>query len=252
MPQASDETTIPTELVEMLLKARSVVVLTGSGVSAESGVPTFRDAQTGLWANYNPHDLATPAAFQHNPRLVWEWYAWRRQLISRAVPNPAHTALVDLERLVENFQLITQNIDSLHQKAGSRAVLELHGNINRAKCTRDGQTFSPWNETEAFPLYCPSCDGLLRPDVVWFGEALPRETMANALLATEACDLFFSIGTSAVVQPAASLSDYAGWAGAKIIEINPNSTPLTPFADFVLRGPAGSIIALLISSTFYK
>src|SRR5215469_12429556 len=158
--------TISGALIQRLTTARSVTVLTGAGVSAESGVPTFRDAQTGLWAKYNPEDLATPRAFRSNPRLVWEWYTWRRTLVAGAKPNPAHFALVELERLVPEFHLITQNVDGLHQQAGSQKVIELHGNITRTKCFDEGTIVSKWAETGEVPPKCPDCGGLLRPDVV--------------------------------------------------------------------------------------
>lgn len=172
--------TIPGTLIQRLAGARSVTVLTGAGVSAESGVPTFRDAQTGLWAKYNPEDLATPRAFRSNPRLVWEWYAWRRKLVAEAKPNPAHFALVELERQVPEFHLVTQNVDGLHQRAGSQRVIELHGNITRTKCFDEGTIISKWTETGDVPPKCPDCGGLLRPDVVWFEEPLPEEEISLA------------------------------------------------------------------------
>src|SRR5262245_24556036 len=159
---------ISAELVQLLAKAKYVTALTGAGVSAESGVPTFRDAQTGLWAKYRPEDLATPDAFRRNPRLVWEWYAWRRQLVAGANPNPAHLALADMEKLFSKFHLITQNVDGLHQRAGSTGVIELHGNIARTKCFEEGTIVSSWPDTDEVPPKCPNCGGPLRPDVVWF------------------------------------------------------------------------------------
>ena len=252
MPTLTADPRIPSELVALLSSAENVAFLTGSGISAESGVPTFRDAQTGLWAQYDPHDLATPEAFERNPRLVWQWYEWRRVLIAEAIPNPAHTALVELERLIDHFRLISQNVDGLHQKAGSESIIELHGNILRTKCYQDGQIIEKWDDDDRLPPHCPNCDGLLRPDVVWFGEVLPHEALSAALLASQNCDLFFSVGTSSVVQPAASLADQARLSGAMIVEINLAPTPLTPFADFVLRGPAGEIIPKLVDSTFHK
>jgi len=252
MPTTTGNIFIPSELVELLSSAENVSVLTGSGISAESGVPTFRDAQTGLWAQYNPHDLATPEAFERNPSLVWQWYEWRRRLIAAAIPNPAHHALVELEQFIRHFQLITQNVDGLHQKAGSETVIELHGNILRTKCYEDGQIVERWDDDDQVPPHCPSCNGLLRPDVVWFGEALPHEALNTALMAARSCELFFSVGTSSVVNPAASLADHARQIGAVIVEINTAPTPLTPYADFVLSGPAGQILPMLIDSTFYK
>jgi NAD-dependent deacetylase len=252
MPTTTVSPLIPSELVDLLSSAEKVAFLTGSGISAESGVPTFRDAQTGLWAQYNPQELATPEAFARNPRLVWQWYEWRRQLIADALPNPAHTALVELEQLIPHFRLISQNVDGLHQKAGSESIIELHGNILRTKCYEDGEIIEKWGDDDRLPPHCPTCDGLLRPDVVWFGEALPYEALSAALVASQNCDLFFSAGTSSVVQPAASLADQARQSGAMIIEINLAPTPLTPFADFVLSGPAGQILSMLVDSTFHK
>src|SRR5574341_154130 len=196
---------IPPVLIESLRAARHVAVLTGSGISAESGVPTFRDAQTGLWAKYRPEELATPEAFRRNPRLVWEWYEWRRGLVAKAAPNPGHLALAELERRVPRLTLVTQNVDGLHQQAGSRGVIELHGNLQRTKCFEENVVVEAWPITGAAPPRCPRCGGLLRPDVVWFGEALPQPALAAAVEAAQACDLFFAIGTSALVQPAASL-----------------------------------------------
>ena len=166
--------TIPAELLQRLAAAKSVTVLTGAGVSAESGVPTFRDAQTGLWAKFSPEELATPRAFRRNPRLVWEWYEWRRKLVAGAKPNPAHLALAEMENLFLRFHLITQNVDGLHQRAGSRNVIELHGNITRTKCSEEGTIVSSWKDTGDVPPKCPACGGLLRPDVVWFEEPMPE------------------------------------------------------------------------------
>src|SRR5579862_864700 len=227
---------IPIELLQRLNAARSVVVLTGAGVSAESGVPTFRDARTGLWAKYDPEDLATPRAFLSNPRLVWEWYAWRRKLVAEAKPNPAHFALVELEQRVPEFHLITQNVDGLHQRAGSQKVIELHGNITRTKCFDEGTIISQWAETGDIPPKCPDCGGLLRPDVVWFEEPLPAAEISVSQEASRSCDVFLSIGTSTVVYPAAALPFEALRSGATVVEINPEPTPLTDKADFVFSG----------------
>jgi NAD-dependent deacetylase len=187
--------------------------LTGAGISAESGIPTFRDAQSGLWARYRPEDLATPEAFERDPKLVWEWYAWRRERVKNVAPNPGHLALVELERRTGDFTLITQNVDNLHQRAGSRRIIELHGNITRVKCFERGHAVSEWGA--GTPPRCPQCDGRLRPDVVWFGENLPDGVFEQALAAAEACDVFLSIGTSALVYPAASLPmaalERGGW-----------------------------------------
>jgi NAD-dependent deacetylase len=239
--------TFPPELLACLAAARRVAVLTGAGVSAESGVPTFRDAQTGLWAKYRPEDLATPRAFRLNPRLVWEWYAWRRELVAQAKPNPAHLALAELAALVPEFSLITQNVDGLHQRAGSSDVIELHGNITRSKCFNEDKVIDTWEDTNEIPPRCPDCGGPLRPDVVWFEEALPEQALDRAICASEACEVFLSIGTSALVQPAASLPLRAARQGT-LVEINPQPTPLTREATFVLTGPAGGVLPELLTA----
>lgn len=239
---------IPAALIERLVSARNVTVLTGAGVSAESGVPTFRDAQTGLWAKYKPEDLATPTAFRSNPRLVWEWYAWRRKLAAEAKPNPAHFALVELAQLAPEFHLITQNVDALHQRAGSAKVIELHGNITRTKCFDEGTIVSKWADTGEVPPKCPHCGGLLRPDVVWFAEPLPETEISLAQQASRSCDVFLSIGTSTVVYPAAALPFVALKSGATVVEINPQPTPLTDKAQFVLSGAAGVVLPELMAS----
>ncbi len=241
---------VPPKLVDCLRSARHVAVLTGAGVSAESGVPTFRDAQTGLWAKYEPGELATPQAFQRNPRLVWEWYAWRRQLVGEAQPNSGHRALADMERHVPQFTLITQNVDGLHQQTGSKNVIELHGNIRRTICFEDGKLVESWPETEDVPPHCPRCGGLLRPDVVWFGEGLPQQALSTAFEAAESCDLFLSIGTSALVQPAASLPVIALQKGAVAVEINPNPTPLTSHVTYALSGPSGQLLPRLVEAAW--
>lgn len=237
---------IPEELVRMLGTAERVAVLTGAGISAESGIPTFREAQTGLWAKYDPQELATPQAFQRNPRLVWEWYAWRRELVGGAEPNKGHIALAEMERKILQFTLITQNVDGLHQIAGSQNVLELHGNIRRTKCSREGVAVETWEESGEAPPRCPDCGSYLRPDVVWFGEGLPEEILLQANQVAQASHVFFSIGTSAVVYPAAALPMQARRNGAVIVEVNPVETPLTPDADFVLRAAAGEALPALV------
>src|SRR3712207_5027999 len=217
---------IPDDLLEALRTSERVVVLTGAGVSAESGVPTFREAQTGLWQQYDPRELATPQAFARNPRLVWEWYEWRRSLIEKAKPNRAHYALVDLEQHVPRFLLITQNIDGFHWMAGSRDMVELHGNIARTKCFDEGVPVDSWEETGEVPPRCPHCGGDLRPDVVWFGEGIPAHALHKALEATQECDVFLCVGTSAMVEPAASLPLIAKRHQARVAEINPQQTAL--------------------------
>jgi NAD-dependent deacetylase len=240
--------TIPAELIQKLVAAKSVTVLTGAGVSAESGVPTFRDAQTGLWAKYSPEELATPRAFRRNPRLVWEWYESRRKLVADAKPNPAHLALAAMEKFFPQFHLITQNVDGLHQRAGSRNVIELHGNITRTKCFDEGTIVSIWKDTGDVPPKCPNCGGLLRPDVVWFEEPMPEAEMELAATASTTCDVFFSIGTSTVVYPAAALPSEALASGATVVEINPQPTPFTAQAHFAFAGAAGVVLPELVKA----
>ena len=242
-----DNLEIPKPLLDKIRQAQHVAVLTGAGISAESGVPTFREAQTGLWAQYSPQELATPQAFQRNPKLVWEWYAWRRKLVNQAEPNLGHLALVELAALVPNLTLITQNVDGLHQRAGSKDVLTLHGNIMETKCFDQHHVVASWPDSDTLPPHCPICHSLLRPNVVWFGESLPAEALDTAVQAAKSCDLFLSVGTSALVHPAASLPLMALENGAATVEINPQTTPLTRWMDFVLSGTAGSILPQLIN-----
>lgn len=240
------------DLLSACRAARHLAVLTGAGVSAESGIPTFREAQTGLWAQYRPQDLATREAFQRNPQLVWNWYAWRRQLVARARPNPGHYALAALQKRVPQLTLVTQNVDGLHQQAGSTGVLELHGNLSRVKCFDEDTVVEQWAETDSVPPLCPYCGGFLRPDVVWFGEMLPVAALEAAGRAAAACDLFFSIGTSGLVEPAASLARIAAQQGAPVVEINPTETPLTSLATFVLIGPSGEVLPGLVAAVWGK
>ncbi|MBN1659782.1 MAG: NAD-dependent deacylase [Anaerolineae bacterium] len=229
----------------------SVAVLTGAGVSAESGVPTFR-GEGGLWRNYRAEELATPQAFRRDPALVWAWYNWRRGLIAPCQPNPAHETLAEMERYFDDFTLITQNVDGLHALAGSRHVLELHGNIWRLRCTRGCR--APWEERAAdlpdIPPHCPDCGALARPDVVWFGESLPADALEAAWAAARRAQLFLVAGTSAIVQPAASLPLAALEAGAYVVEINPEPTPLSAHVQESIRGPAGEALPAWWCLTF--
>ncbi|SRR6266487_1601350 len=236
----------PTDLIQHLQDAKRIVALTGAGVSQESGLRTFRDAQTGLWAQYKPEELASPEAFRRDPKLIWDWYAWRREAVKAVRPNPGHYALAKMEKRVPGFTLITQNVDGLHRMAGNQNVLELHGNIQRVRCA-DCYTFTEiWgDDNESVPL-CKECGGLLRPDVVWFGEALPRDQLEAAVEAARSCDVFFSIGTSGVVRPAASLAFAAHNRGAVVVEINAEPTPLTSKADYFLQGKSGEILPSLV------
>jgi len=241
-------------LVSALREARSVVVLTGAGVSAESGIPTFRDAMDGLWAKFDPHDLASPEGFARDPETVTRWYDWRREKCGAAKPNAAHLALARLENHFaaeeRAFTLLTQNVDRLHQAAGSRNVVELHGTIWVWRCTRCGiereERGGPFTD---HPPRC-ACGGARRPSVVWFGEMLPEDAMQTAGDALEACDMFFSIGTSAVVEPAASFIHHARRHGAKTVEINRERTPITPVVDWSLPGKAGEILPEVVRRTF--
>jgi NAD-dependent deacetylase len=229
-----------------LLEARSVAVLTGAGVSAESGVPTFRDAN-GLWNQYRVQDLATPSAFARDPKLVWDWYNWRRSVLSEVKPNPGHYALAELEKRIPAFTLITQNVDGLHELAGSQNVLRLHGSVWSVRCLACGnEAIDKRIPIPEIPPHC-DCGGLLRPAVVWFGEPLPPKIWKAAEAAARSADLFLVIGTSAVVYPAASLAQLAKSSGARVVEINVAETPLTSEIDQFLQGPSGELLPQLIA-----
>ena len=232
-------------LEQKLLTAKKVVILSGAGVSSESGISTFRD-KDGLWEKFKPEDLATPSAFQRNPQLVWEWYAYRRKKIQSVKPNPAHVAIAKMEKMFPEFLLVTQNIDNLHQKAGSRKLVELHGNINRNKCfTCEKISSDSKSDSKTVPPLCP-CGGYLRPDVVWFGELLPEKALEPAQRASIEAELFFSVGTSALVYPAASLPFLAKEAGAFVVEINTGETEISPAVDELLLGKAGEILPVIV------
>lgn len=239
---------IPAPLVERLAAARHVAVLTGAGVSAESGVPTFREAQSGLWRRFRPEELATAAAFRKDPRTVWSWYEWRRELVGRAMPNPGHLALVELARRVPEFTLVTQNVDGLHQKAGSSPVIEFHGNLFENRCLDCGLAAPPVAVPCPAPPDCVRCGGLLRPAVVWFGEAIPVGPLRDALAAAGDCDLFLAVGTSAMVHPAAGLAQCAQQSGAVVVEVNPEPTELSPLAAYVLRARSGEALPALVAA----
>ena len=228
-----------------LQAAQNVAVLTGAGISVESGVPTFRGAG-GHWKQYRPEELATPQAFARNPRLVWEWYDWRRGVIAKAAPNAGHRALVELERRKPAFTLITQNVDGLHDRAGSRHILKVHGDIWALRCTRCERG---WSDMRApLPTLPPTCEcgATARPGVVWFGEALPGDVWLEAETAAATADIFLVIGTSAVVYPAAGLAMTAKANGARVIEINPERTPFSDDVDFSLQARAGEALPTLI------
>jgi len=228
------------------LEAARIVAFTGAGISAESGIPTFR-GPNGLWRNYSPEKLASPEAFLNDPRLVWEWYDWRRQIIHKAQPNPGHHALVEMERRArEQFTLVTQNVDGLHDRAGSRNVVKLHGDIWQVRCTGCGKgRHDERVPMDPLPPLCP-CGALLRPAVVWFGETLPESAWEQAVEAARRARVFLVIGTSALVYPAAGLVQMARQSGARIAIVNPDPTPADELAEWVLRGPAGDLLPRLL------
>jgi len=236
------------ELTRILRKARSVCVLTGAGISAESGVPTFRGAE-GLWNKFRPEELANFEAFIHNPKLVWEWYTYRRKLIEDVMPNAGHIALARMETFFDDFTLVTQNVDDLHRRASSKNILELHGNIMRSYCIDCGkdEDHPDFSRQENIPR-CKACGGLVRPGVVWFGEMLPQEVFQEAERSAQRCDLFLSIGTSAVVYPAASLPVTARQAGAYTVEVNIERTEQSRLFDETLLGKAGDILPAIADS----
>lgn len=236
-------------LIERLKSAQKIAVLTGAGISAESGVPTFRGEQ-GLWKKYRPEELANFDAFMRNPDLVWEWYMFRRELIEAVLPNPGHRALARLESFFPDFTLITQNVDGLHHKAGSRRILELHGNIMRSRCVDCGVESMTAGMNTPGELPICSCGGRMRPDVVWFGEMLPADVLYRASEAARSCDVFFSIGTSAIVQPAASLPLAAKEAGAAVVEINVEPTVISGSVDFSILGKSGEVLPKLLKEAF--
>ncbi|MBP1690882.1 MAG: NAD-dependent deacylase [Bacteroidetes bacterium] len=233
---------ISDRLRNVLRSAQSVAAFTGAGISAESGVPTFR-SKGGIWTKMKPEELASMDGFMKNPDLVWEWYAQRKRIMADVQPNPGHRALAQMERLFPRFAIITQNIDNLHQRAGNTVVHELHGNIERNYCMACGKRYT--NEevlASAGVPRCSACGGTIRPDVVWFGEMLPEDAWDASVRAAGSADLFLSIGTSTVVYPAASLPTIALDAGAMVVEINPETTPLTSRVDEFLQGPAGTVL----------
>jgi len=244
---------IPIEFIHTLSRASKIVVLTGAGMSAESGVPTFRDAQTGLWEKYSAEELATPEAFLRNPQLVWQWYQERRKMVARAEPNSGHLALAEMERMLSGLTVVTQNVDGLHQVAGSHKVIELHGNIMASRCFDYGHHYQAnlnnddfWNVSE--PPVCQNCGSLIRPTVVWFGEALPEEALDSAWQLISEADVVLSVGTSTLVQPAASLPFEALSLGIPVVEINLHPTPLSDQAPFMLQGKSGEVLPQLLST----
>ena len=238
-----------------LYERSAPIAVTGAGISHESGIPTFRDALTGLWAQYDPQKLATPRAFRDDPKLVWDWYEFRRGLIAGAQPNAGHFALAELDTLLPDLVVITQNIDGLHQAAGSREVITLHGDIRRNKCFANCQgdptlidvTALDWDR-DSGPPRCPHCGAYVRPDVVWFEENLPADALERAWDLSARAGVVLIVGTSGVVQPAASLPINAKRSGATVIEVNPVPSALTPYADWHFAGPAGAVLPRLVEA----
>ncbi|CAM3774906.1 NAD-dependent protein deacylase 1 [Pseudomonas reidholzensis] len=242
----------------LLADARHVVVFTGAGVSAESGIATFRDKLTGLWERFDPAQLASAEGFRRDPALIWGWYEMRRAGIADARPNPAHLAIAELATRVPQLTLITQNVDDLHERAGSHDVIHLHGRLDAARClacarsvssalalpegARDGKRIEPPR--------CAECDGPLRPGVVWFGESLPEQALSRAFLAAAECDLLLSVGTSGVVQPAALIPGVALEAGARVVHINPQVSGSGHAREFAIAGKAGEVLPRLLSEAF--
>lgn len=232
------------QFIEVLQSARRVAALTGAGISAESGIPTFR-GKDGWWKNHNPMELATSEAFNRDPVLVWEWYLHRRGIVHKSQPNPGHYALAEMADLFEDFTLITQNVDRFHMDAGSENIYELHGNIHRNRCVNCG--FTDYTETfEQLPPMCPECEGRFRPDVVWFGEMLPHEAMDNSMRAANNAELFFTIGTSGAVQPAASLPVIAKRNNALVVEVNLEPSEISYICDIKYPGKSGEILPQIV------
>ncbi|MEU8264365.1 NAD-dependent deacylase [Micromonospora sp. NPDC048999] len=246
------------EAAALLGRARRVVIFTGAGMSAESGVPTFRDALTGLWQQYDAQALATPEAFRDDPALVWGWYEWRRSTVGRARPNPGHLAVAAIEARVPDSVLITQNVDDLHERAGSAAPVHLHGSLFAPRCSAcahpapmpDRVAEEPAGGRRITPPGCTRCSALIRPGVVWFGEALPEAALSSAVEAASACDLLLTVGTSGLVYPAAEVPQVAARCGAAVIQVNPQETPLDRVAEVNLRGPAARVLPALVEATW--
>lgn len=247
-------------VVETLRAARHVVVFTGAGISAESGIPTYRDALTGLWENFDFAELATPDAFRRDPALVWGWYEWRRMNVMRAEPNPAHQAIAAMATKVPRFTLITQNVDNLHERAGSTDVIHLHGSLFSPRCFACARPHElpsdipdePQGGRRLEPPRCLHCGGRIRPGVVWFGESLPKAAWTAAMSAVEkeGCDLFFSIGTSAMVYPAAELPFTALRRRATVVQINPDLTQLDEVASISLHSAAADVLPRLVEAAW--
>ena len=249
---------IPPTLIDALQQAKHVVVFTGSGVSAESGIATFRDALTGLWERFNVKDLATPEAFRRDEELVWGWYEWRRMKVLRAQPNPAHLAIAALAQHVPKLTVITQNVDDLHERGGSVGVLHLHGSLHHPRCSVccNAHTLPPGIPDEpeggrrlCLPR-CRHCGESVRPGVVWFSENLPVKELSHAFAAASGCDVLFVIGTSGLVKPAAGIPSLAKQSGAMVVQVNPMITELDSVCTLTLRGAAGEVVPRMLQATF--
>ena len=243
------------QVAAIIAASQRLVVLSGAGISKESGIPTFRDALDGLWARYDPEELATPFAFQRDPKLVWSWYEYRRELIARSQPNPGHYALVEMEKRLPQLVIVTQNVDGLHHEAGSSDVIELHGNIRRNRCFQNCQgdptiidISTLEYDKDAGPPLCPHCGAFVRPNVVWYHEGLPEAALRRAVELAVDADVMLVVGTAGVVYPAARLPFTAYEAGATIIQINPQETPINEVCRFHLDGPSGEILPLVLAA----
>ena len=246
---------VPTEILDLARSARRVTVLTGAGMSAESGVPTFRDAQTGLWERFDPAELATPQAWEEDPAQCWAWYAWRASLVRGAEPHPSHLALAQWQaRPGVDLRISTQNVDDLHERAGATVLAHVHGNLFALRCADCGAPadtgYPPVVAPVAHldPASCAACGGLIRPGVVWFGEALPGQAFQDSVEAAQESDLVLVVGTSGLVYPAASIPDFAGARGVPVIEINPRVSEVSASADHAWRAPAGRALPALVSA----
>lgn len=237
---------IPQIIIDKLKTAKNVVIFTGAGVSAESGIKTFRDPD-GLWSKFSPEELASMDGFMNNPQLVWEWYSMRLDVVNNAKPNAGHIAAANMEQYFENVTVITQNVDKLHHRAGNKKVFELHGNIVENYCSKCKTPFTQiiQKDNKKVPQ-CDKCGGYIRPAVVWFGENLPEYDLNESIKAANKADIMFVIGTSGEVYPAAQLPFYAKDAGAFVVEINPNTTALTPYLDISLQGFSGEILPKIL------
>ncbi len=246
---------IPTEVLELARSARRVTVLTGAGMSAESGVPTFRDAQTGLWERFDPTELATPEAWEDDPSQCWAWYAWRASLVRGAEPHPGHLAIAQWQaRPGVDLKISTQNVDDLHERAGATVLAHVHGDLFALRCARCGTPagvdYPPVTEPVAQldPPVCEECGGLIRPGVVWFGEALPERAFQESIEAAQEADLVLVVGTSGLVYPAAGIPDLAAARGVPVVEINPQASEVSSSADHVWRATAGQALPALVAA----